>query len=84
MPSYNVNQYIKKLRGRKGLSAQMVARQSGHSVTTLSRIENERQTPTPDVFQSLLTGMDMPADALKITIRGFDEQKKETIVTMKR
>jgi hypothetical protein len=42
MPSYNINQYIKKLRERKKLSAQIVARQSGHSDITLSHIKNER------------------------------------------
>jgi transcriptional regulator with XRE-family HTH domain len=57
---------LRALRARRGWSLAEVARLSGISVATLSRIENNKLSPTLDIVCRLLNGLGVPYHELLI------------------
>lgn len=48
---------VRRLRGDRGLTMQALARQSGLSVSTISKIENRQISPTYDTLLRVATGL---------------------------
>lgn len=60
----NLAQRVKELRTRKGMSQENLADESGLSLRTIQRIENEESNPTGDSLKRLSNALDVTPDDL--------------------
>jgi transcriptional regulator with XRE-family HTH domain len=56
---------VSRLRAAAGKSQEVLARETGVSRITLSRIENGHLTPGADILYSLADALCVPADSLR-------------------
>ena len=62
--SYNLAQRVKELRNRKGISQEILAEESGLSLRTIQRIENNETVPRGDTLKRLAIALDTSPDEI--------------------
>lgn len=60
----NLSQRVKQLRCRKGLSQELLAEESGLSLRTIQRIENNESEPRGDTLKRLAIALDTSPDEI--------------------
>ncbi|MFS4454743.1 DUF4870 domain-containing protein [Maribacter sp. 2304DJ31-5] len=60
----NLAQKVKELRNRKGISQEMLAEESGLSLRTIQRIENNETVPRGDTLKRLAIALDTSPDEI--------------------
>ena len=60
----NLSQRVKELRCRKGLSQELLAEESGLSLRTIQRIENNESEPRGDTLKRLAIALDTSPDEI--------------------
>lgn len=66
-PSFKLGERVRALRGRKELTLGEVAERADLARSTLSKIENDRTSPTFEVLLKLATGLGVSMDELLTT-----------------
>ena len=64
MSNLNLAQRVKELRNRKGLSQELLAEESGLSLRTIQRIENNENIPRGDSLKRLAIALDTSPDEI--------------------
>ncbi len=64
MNNLNLAQRVKELRNRKGLSQEVLAEESGLSLRTIQRIENNETEPRGDTLKRLAIALDSSPDEI--------------------
>lgn len=70
MKNRNLAKRVKELRNRKGFSQEILAEESGLSLRTIQRIENEETEPTGETLKKLANALNVnPDDLIDWTIK---------------
>tara|TARA_R110000744_G_scaffold305494_1_gene413787 strand:- start:34 stop:630 length:597 start_codon:yes stop_codon:yes gene_type:complete len=64
MSNLNISQRVKELRGSKGMSQELLAEESGLSLRTIQRIENNESEPRGDTLKRLAIALDTSPDEI--------------------
>ncbi|MEM6687360.1 MAG: helix-turn-helix domain-containing protein [Bacteroidota bacterium] len=64
MNNLNLASRVKELRNRKGFSQEMLAEESGLSLRTIQRIENDQTVPRGDTLKRLAIALDTSPDEI--------------------
>ena len=64
MSNLNISQRVKELRCRKGMSQELLAEESGLSLRTIQRIENNESEPRGDTLKRLAIALDTSPDEI--------------------
>src|SRR5690606_20616439 len=64
MDNLNLAQRVKDLRNRKGISQEILAEESGLSLRTIQRIENNETVPRGDTLKRLSIALDTSPDEI--------------------
>lgn len=64
MDDLNLSQRVKELRNRKGISQENLAEESGLSLRTIQRIENNETVPRGDTLKKLAIALDTSPDEI--------------------
>ena len=64
MNNFNLAQRVKDLRNRKGISQEILAEESGLSLRTIQRIENNETVPRGDTLKRLSIALDTSPDEI--------------------
>jgi uncharacterized Tic20 family protein len=64
MNDLNLSQRVKELRNRKGISQENLAEESGLSLRTIQRIENNETVPRGDTLKKLAIALDTSPDEI--------------------
>ena len=78
MNHLNLSERVKELRNKKGISQEILARESGLSIRTIQRIEKNESVPRGDTLNRLAMALDTSSD--KIIDNVIFEDKKYLII----
>ncbi len=81
MSNLNLAERLKELRSRKGISQELLAEESGLSLRTIQRIENNETVPRGDTLKRLAIALDTSPDEI-VDWKVQEDQNYLTIMSM--
>jgi uncharacterized Tic20 family protein len=81
MDHLNLAERVKELRNRKGISQELLAEESGLSLRTIQRIENDETVPRGDTLKRLAITLDTSPDEI-VDWKVQEDQNYLTVMSM--